>query len=198
MPPVFGDSAEADAPRSPAHLHRFLPSARFPSRFSLLLSSLHLSSMPAESYGVKLSLQALVKAWVDHHPGGEHEHDHAERWLQSMMRLVDRYTATFRSSDWEELEDEVERYHEDLSREGFATSCVSAFLSLVLLRTLSTRLTPGPSYAVRQDRRGEYAARPADPKHARRRRRRRGARRRRSLSRTGAGSSLSLFLLAAH
>ena len=75
--------------------------------------------MPAESYGVKLSLQALVKAWVDHHPGGEHDHEHAERWLQSMMRLVDLYTATFRSSDWEELEDEIERYREDLAAGAF-------------------------------------------------------------------------------
>ncbi|GAA5907465.1 hypothetical protein JCM8208_001385 [Rhodotorula glutinis] len=75
--------------------------------------------MPAEPYGVELSLKALVKAWVDHHPGGEHERDHAARWLQSMLRLLDRYTSTFETSDWAEVEDEVERYRDNLSEGAF-------------------------------------------------------------------------------
>ncbi|GAA5856999.1 hypothetical protein JCM9279_007307 [Rhodotorula babjevae] len=81
--------------------------------------------MPAESYGVKLSLHALVKAWVDHHPGlGDHDEAQAERWGQSMLTLVDRYTAKFTPNDWVELEDEVERYREYLAEGAYRNSFV--------------------------------------------------------------------------
>lgn len=147
--------------------------------------------MPAEPYGVELSLKALVKAWVDHHPGGEHERDHAARWLQSTLRLLDRYTSTFETSDWAEVEDEVERYRDNLS-EGAFRNIVRLLPFSSLSCALSTHLTCTSPYTARQDRRSEHAACPTHPEHARRRRRRRGASRCRAQARTGAASSLPL------
>ncbi|KPV74427.1 uncharacterized protein RHOBADRAFT_44917 [Rhodotorula graminis WP1] len=68
--------------------------------------------MSAEKHGVELSLESLVSGWIGFHPDGERDRKEAERWLRSMVTLLER--STLQASDWALVEKEVDRYREYL------------------------------------------------------------------------------------